>query len=227
MNIDSVRTGYLFPLHDHGKGKQQFLSRGGWCICVHIMLYFLVDALASSADLLTQSTLLIAPLNVTELARERLLNASLKEKLYICYRMHGEHGRTFNLLSDIWISINVQYYISIGMTYMSAVGITLLDNDTARCIRVGITADQCSTTINGETVSAGSLVIGQYQFQFTSTDKSLLISRQGRPNRFSPVVRVSCVPSSTSVNQNNLNLHVSDALPQSHGILGKCMNVLQ
>ena len=100
-------------------------------------------------------------------------------------------------------------------------GITLLDNDTAQCIKVKITAQQCSTTINGEIASTRSSVIGGYQFQFTSSDKSLLISRQGRPNRFSPVVRVSCLPSSTSVNENNLYLYLSDALPLSHGILGK------
>ena len=141
--------------------------------------------------------------------------------MYVCYKMQGEHGRTLSLLSDTWISINVQYYISVSATYISAVGITLLDNDTAQCIKVEITAQQCSTTINGVIASTGSSVIGGYQFHFTSSDKSLLISRQGRPNQVSPVVRVSCLPSSTSVNENNLYLYVSDALPQSHGILGK------
>ena len=175
---------------------------------------------ASAANLLTQSTFLIAPLNLTEQTREKLLNTSY-ENVYVCYKMQGEHGRTFSLLSDTWISINVQYYISVSSTYISAVGITLLDNDTAQCIKVEITAQQCSATINGEIASTGSSVIGGYQFQFTSSDKSLLISRQGRPNRFSPVVRVSCLPSSTSVNENNLYLYLSDALPLSHGILGE------
>ena len=174
----------------------------------------------SIANLLTQSTFLIAPLNLTEQTRNRQLNASYGN-MYVCYKMQGEHGRTFSLLSDTWISINVQYYISVSATYISAVGITLLNNDTAQCIKVKITAQQCSATINGGIASTGSSVIGGYQFQFTSTDKSLLISRQGRSNQFSPVVRVSCLPSSTSVNENDLYLYVSDALPQSHGILGE------
>ena len=174
----------------------------------------------SIANLLTQSTFLIAPLNLTEQTSDRLLNASY-ENVYVCYKMRGEHGRTFSLLSDTWISINVQYYISVSAKYVSAVGITLLDNDTAQCIKVQITAQQCSTTINGGIASTGSSVIGGYQFQFTSTDKSLLISRQGRSKQFYQVVRVSCLPSSTSVNENNLYLYVSDALPLSHGILGK------
>ena len=207
----------LFPLN--GKGLK-IISHNGCTCTTSSVSFLLVDT--SDGDLLTQSTFLIAPLNLTTEAREKLPNAS-REKLYVCYRMHGVQGRTFSLLSHTWISINVQYYISVtvGMTHISAVGITLFDNGTAQCIKVVITAQQCSATINGKTASAGSLVIGQYQFEFTSTDKSMLIARQRRTNEFFPVVRVSCVPSRASVNQNNLYLYVSDTLPQSHGILGK------
>ena len=181
----------------------------------------------SKADLLTQSTFLIAPLNVTAPPRERLANES-HEKLYICYRMFGEYGPTFSLLSDTWMSVNVQYYISVSMSHISAVGITLLDNSTSQCTKIVFTAQQCSATINGVNASASSSVIGQYQFEFKSADKSLMISRQGSTKRFSQVIKVSCVPSRAAVNQNYLYIHVSDALPQSHGILGESsMRILQ
>ena len=181
----------------------------------------------SEVDLLTQSTFLIAPLNVTAPLRERLANESY-EKLYICYRMFGEYGPTFSLLSDTWISVNVQYYISVGTSQISAVGITLIDNSTSQCIKVVFTAQQCSATINGVNASSGSSMIGQYQFEFKSTDKSLTISRQEGAKGFSPVIKVSCIPSRAAVNQNHLYLLVSEALSQSHGILGESsINMLQ
>ena len=188
-----------------------------------MVIHELVHSLdIGEADLLTQSTFLIAPLNVTTQPNERLSNES-SEKLYACYRMFGEHGRTFSLVSDTWISINVQYYISITMSHVSAVGITLFDDGTAECIKVEYTSQQCSATINGVIASAGSLVIGQYGLEFTSTDKSLMIARQQSTKGFSPVVKVSCLPSRAAVNQNNLYLHLSDVLPQSHGILGESL----
>ena len=95
-------------------------------------------------------------------------------------------------------------YQYISTFHISAVGITLLDNSTSQCTKVVFTAQQCSATINGVNTSSDSSVFGQYQFQLKSTDKSLMISGQKGAKRFSPVIKVSCIPSRAAVNQNHL-----------------------
>ena len=97
----------------------------------------------------TGDPMFTVPLSLSEETVEKFGQMS------ICYEVHGKPNKTFNLLSDICVSVNAFYSPAkdqkIG-NIMSKIGVLTEDSD-GMCQRIEVDLEGCASSVNGQKVS--------------------------------------------------------------------------
>ena len=147
-------------------------------------------------------------------------------KYALCYEIHGEARKHFNLLSDKCVSVSAAYSSMSDPTagnIISAIGIRASD-DTNSCVNIDIVQDSntgiCVTTVGGQALSVGGEinVNGIYVKQ-----RMMSRVRVSVPN----CDKIPLVMWITCQNINNelmMRFDISRGVnlrPSSHGLLGK------
>ena len=75
-----------------------------------------------------------------------LRNASL------CFEIHGDHDKYFNLVSDSCTSVNVHYTEIVEyLNIVDSVAVRAVD-DAGQCRNIAVDLDGCSTSVDGEEI---------------------------------------------------------------------------
>ena len=80
--------------------------------------------------------------------------ATLPDTSILCYEVHGESDKFFNLISDNCVSVNAHYARSginnpnITLNVIDAVGIRAVSNN-GSCVNIGVDLEGCTASING------------------------------------------------------------------------------
>jgi hypothetical protein len=173
-------------------------------------------------DKLSQSTVLTAPLLITEESRELFDGA---DSIPLCYQVHGRPTRYFSLLSDACVSLNAKYDRQrghISETVITQVGILGIDENQT-CIHIEVNAVGCQVKVDNESLN------GNYRQNGVIVSKVSYGVRIILPNcEFRDVgitVRCSRLPSN---GQERLELSLSRMLnfrSTSHGLIGQFWNI--
>ena len=142
-----------------------------------------------------------------------------QEDAFMCYEVHGEANRYFNLISDTCISVNAQYSGLVDQPRINMIGEIGIyakeSGSSGGCVEIRIRYSGCSGSVNGDAV--------------TTTYQSKGISVRAYPKRW----RVS-VPNCGSTQvvmwvfckdpPEMLRFHIArgnNLSPTSHGLLGE------
>jgi hypothetical protein len=150
-------------------------------------------------------------------------------KYSLCYEIHGESGKHFNLVSDMCVSVNALYTAMRNPAdgnIISAIGIRGSD-DTDACHNIEIVQNQvtgmCDTRINGGSV----LAIGSDVTTNGINVRQRMMSRVrvSLPNceRIPLVMWVTCQNMSGELMIKFDITRGVNLRPSSHGLLGKCV----
>ena len=187
---------------------------------IQITISHLIVALVFKVtdDVLSQSTVLTAPLLITEESRELFGGV---DSIPLCYQVHGRPRRFFSLISDACVSLNAKYdrqRNQISETVITQVGILGIDENQT-CIHIEVNAVGCQVKVGNMTLD------GNYWQSGISVSRASYGARIILPNcEFRDVgitVRCSRIPSNE---QEHLELSLSRTLnfrSTSHGLIGK------
>ena len=147
-------------------------------------------------------------------------------KYALCYEIHGENGRHFNLLSDKCVSVSALYSSMSDPTagnIISAIGIRASD-DTNSCVNISIVQDsntgRCVTTVGGQALVVG----GEINVNGINVKQRMMSRvRVSVPNcdKIPLVMWITCQNIS---NELMMRFDISRGVnlrPSSHGLLGK------
>jgi hypothetical protein len=184
----------------------------------------IADAVAGDVfvnDTVVGDPLFVVPLSFTDDSHE------FEETPSLCYEIHGQAGKTFNLVSDTCTSVNALYETSAAnseLNYISTIGIRAV-NLLRQCVDITVPVNCNPTIIRGD---IGILPMPRYD------EAGISVRRSG-----SSAVRVS-VPNCASSplvmwircrrpnNQPQLRFDITRGLnldPTSHGLLGQFWNI--
>ena len=80
--------------------------------------------------------------------------AELPNKMSLCYEVHGQANKTYNLISDTCISVNALYSPMTSETrVISKIGVLAKDNG-GRCQEIEVDLERCAVRVNGQVMSA-------------------------------------------------------------------------
>lgn len=137
----------------------------------------------------------------------------------LCYEIHGDAGKYFNLISDTCLSVNAHFTaMSPIRNRMSSIGIHAVPDDSSTCVDIQINYT-CSAVVGGN--STGDLtVIGGIRLRRHGNRWRVSVPNCERP---STVMWVTCMEQRLRFDvTRGSNLH-----PTSHGLLGKlCVHMV-
>ena len=73
----------------------------------------------------------------------------------LCYEVHGEADKFFNLVSDTCVSVNSHYSKAvtdsqdINLNIVDAIGVRAVTRTTNECVNIGVDLDNCRVTVDG------------------------------------------------------------------------------
>ena len=75
----------------------------------------------------------------------------------LCYEVHGEAGKFFNLVSDSCVSVNAHYSRAltnpnITLNIVDAIGVLAVSND-GTCVNISVGLEGCEVTVNGAAIT--------------------------------------------------------------------------
>ena len=137
----------------------------------------------------------------------------------LCYEVHGDAGKFFNLVSDTCLSVNA-YFTSMPdtiMNRMSRIGIHAVPVGITGCVDIEIEHLTCSAMLNGVAVNESvTTIIGGIRLRKMGNSWRVSVPNCELP-RPSVVMRVTCMPTRLRFDvTRGSNLH-----PSSHGLLGE------
>ena len=145
----------------------------------------------------------------------------------LCYEIHGEHDRHFNLVSDTCTTVNAHYTMSdspdlLGLNVISTIGIRAV-NSRQRCVNINIGVENdCMPTITEDGLSA--IVSPRYQVAGITVSKHRNQVRVSVPNcrNIQLVMWISCQSlSSFPMIRYDITRGIN-LRPTSHGLIGEC-----
>ena len=77
----------------------------------------------------------------------------------LCYEVHGEADKFFNLVSDTCVSVNSHYSKAvtdsqnINLNIVDAIGVRAVTRTTSECVNIGVDLDNCRVTVDGAEMS--------------------------------------------------------------------------
>ena len=116
-------------------------------------------------DTVVGDPLLTVPLSLDSMPQG--INLQSKKPPALCFEIHGERDRYFNLISDNCVSVNTHYVaINDFFNVMDEIGIRAVDQNGA-CHDIRVHVDTCSASVDGVQLtenyrSAGIFVRNQY-----------------------------------------------------------------
>lgn len=130
--------------------------------------FTLVPEVPSVNDTIVGDPLLTVPLSLDTMPQELNLPSSPNgNPPALCFEIHGESDRYFNLITDCCVSVNAHYVaINDYFNVMDEIGIRAVDRSGA-CHNIAVDVDTCSATVDGQKLdgnyrSAGIFVRNQY-----------------------------------------------------------------
>ena len=138
----------------------------------------------------------------------------------LCYEVHGDADKHFNLISDVCTSVNTHYTpmpLNPTRNRMSSIGIHAVSGGPEGCVDIEIHHQMCRAVVQGRDVNI-SVTIGDINVRKVLENRW----RVSVPNCARPglVMWVTCM-------SNRLRFDVtrgSNLRPTSHGLLGETMN---
>ncbi len=105
-------------------------------------------------DTIVGDPLMNVPLNINTMDGLDL-GLSINNKLpSLCFEIHGESGKYFNLVSDDCVSINARYArLNEYLNIIDEIGIRAVD-DRGKCRNIEVNVDTCIPTIDGVDVAS-------------------------------------------------------------------------
>lgn len=71
------------------------------------------------------------------------------QRVSICYEVHGEENRWFNLVTDRCTSVNARFvFLSSSLTVIDEVGVRTVDSSN-QCVNIRVNVHQCTAEVNG------------------------------------------------------------------------------
>ena len=90
------------------------------------------------------------PLNAGNSTR-MLLGLGEGEHVSLCYEVHGEANESFNLVSDMCVSVNAHYMAvrsDMDINVIDTIGVRAVDNDD-QCRNIQVDLDGCRASVDG------------------------------------------------------------------------------
>ena len=86
-----------------------------------------------------------------EVPLNRISNETFSEVTSLCYEIHGEAGKIFNLVSDGCVQVNAEYSAMDNPengNIISTIGVAATDNN-GSCVEIEVGVDDCVPVVNG------------------------------------------------------------------------------
>ena len=185
-------------------------------------------------DTVSGDPLFTVPLNVPD--KTSIMNVGENDPINLCFEVHGEDGRLFNLVSDACVSVNARYARVLpneDINIVDAVFVRASDTN-GSCRYVEVALDQCRATVDGVPVTdyvAAGITVRKFRNRV----------RIVVPNcaDIDLVMWVSCLNttfwSRESTDENEIIFHAPnirftiarglDLAERSHGLLGECVTI--
>ena len=131
----------------------------------------MTNPLSSTADIKTNDTIngdpyFSVPLNIPK-EQLKALRPRI-EKLSLCYEVHGENRRWFNLVTDECVTVNSRFRaFSRGHNIIDDVCVKAVDDEN-HCVKICVSIYYCAATVNGvhlrymERYSSGGVSVRRY-----------------------------------------------------------------
>ena len=101
-------------------------------------------------DTVTGNPLMVVPLNVGDSTRIQL-GLGESDRVSLCYEVHGEANESFNLVSDMCVSVNAHYMRArsdVDINIIDTIGVRAVDNDD-QCRNIQVDLDGCRASVDG------------------------------------------------------------------------------
>ena len=148
----------------------------------------------------------------------------------LCYEVHGEADKFFNLVSDSCVTVNAHYSKApipgpgVDLNVVDAIGVRAVSN-TGDCVNIRVGLQGCNTTVNGA-------VISMYRSNGITVRKYSNRVRMSVPNCGDTDLVMWAFCTSGRTEDSNLNYHDFDFIrfvvmrglnlaEESHGIMGE------
>ena len=158
-------------------------------------------------------------------------NDPVLEDASLCYEIHGDSEKNFNLITDNYTSVNALYEKGVldpKLNFMTKIGI-VADGSNGGCNTVEIDVNGCQAFLNENLVTGSSMNDGVHVRRLRNKYTYVISVPNGRSAR-RLMMWVSCTNMSRidEVRDNALHFRVlyADGLqPTSHGLLGQFWNI--
>ena len=191
-------------------------------------------------DTVSGDPLFSVPLNVPD--KTSIMNVGENDPINLCFEVHGEDDRLFNLVSDACISVNAHYARVLPNEDINIVDTVHVRATDTRgfCRNIEIflapsfASDRCRVEVDGQ--------YGDYEFAGITVHRLFNRVRIVVPNcaGISLIMYVSCLNttfrSRASTDENEIMFHALnlrftiarglDLAERSHGLLGECVFIL-
>ena len=142
---------------------------------------------------------------------------------FMCYEVHGEAGKYFNLVSDTCTSVNAHFTqlpSDARLNRMSDIGIYAAHTSDA-CAQIQIRLENCTGFVNGEQITS------TYQHNGISVRHYMNRWRVSVPNCVSSQPLVMWIFCDSDPDMLRFRIARGNNLaPTSHGLLGKCLSTV-
>ena len=153
-----------------------------------------------------------------------------KDKLNLCYEVHGSSNTVYNIISDECVNVNA-HYVAVGpLNVMDTIAIRA-EGKSKTCRDIRVDLENCATSVSP--MGGGSLVplTGMLEQDGIRVKPMAGRVRISVPNcqNMQLAMWVKCQPANTD-NPAQLHLHISRGVklrPTSHGLLGKLGEALE
>ena len=157
-----------------------------------------------------------------------LTSLGIQQQLSLCYQMHGNADRHYNLISDKCISVN-GHHVSAGLCYnvIGSIAVRAVD-ETGQCRNIYVSTEGCSASIDDTNIDA------MYRDAGISVQRYHDLVRIAVPNCANVDLvmwvickngTLSCVNDSESFTVQMIKFVITRGFnlnERSHGIIGEC-----
>ena len=101
------------------------------------------------ADMVNDSTIGDPFFTVPVYTPEEQLRMLNSDSLALCYELHGEPEKWFNLVTDKCVTVNAHFvFLTFSLTVIDDIGIKAVDSAN-QCVDIRISVHQCAAQVNG------------------------------------------------------------------------------
>jgi hypothetical protein len=134
----------------------------GWPLGTHVIHVSATDVFGSSAEAAFEYIVIADRVGddmvfsvVLDISPNEL-NVSDHKTVSLCYQVHGEEEKFYNLVTDDCLSVNAhvtQPVSGVKSHVIDKIGIRAIGNNATYCYDIGIARENCAVTVNGNPIS--------------------------------------------------------------------------